>query len=568
MKNHDVVILGGGLSGLTLALQLKLASRDISVLVLEKRLEDAPKATHKVGESTVELGAYYLREVLQLKDYLTDHQLPKFGFRFFFSPEHRDDIARRVEVGSRISHPIPTHQIDRGVLENDLMNILDTHGVDIVRGAVVKEVILSKDGHKVHFETADGNHCLDARWTVDATGRRSLLKRTLGLEKPSDHNVNAAWFRLGAEIDIDYWSENQTWRNYLEPGRRRLATNHLMGKGYWVWLIPLVSGATSIGIVADPAYHPFEQFNSYEKAMQWLEMHEPLAANMLGRHKEQVLDFKLMKHYAHDTMQFYSADRWGVTGDAGAFLDPFYSPGTDFIALSNSWLTELITRDIAGEDIALRTMIYEHTHRELLNGWILLYQNMYGVFGNTRVMMMKIVWDWGAYWAVPTLIFANGGYTDLVFLKKYASTSNGIGQRFAKLNEQMQTLFRAWNRYENTPCSDEHINVFDLNCLYQFHRELEIVERLGAEDLIGKVESNLKTLEHLAAEIFRRASAQIHGTPAEMNVDPYAMSLDDSREVLIEKSERPGALDSNESIRADITRVWLNPVPSTCETYV
>ena len=69
MKNHyDVVLFGGGLAGLTLSLQLKKDSPNISILILEKRTGNAPNAAHKVGESTVELGTHYLREVLDLKD--------------------------------------------------------------------------------------------------------------------------------------------------------------------------------------------------------------------------------------------------------------------------------------------------------------------------------------------------------------------------------------------------------------------------------------------------------------------------------------------------------------------
>ena len=52
-ERYDVAILGGGLAGLTLAIQLKRQRPDTSVAVLEKRDGPAPLAAFKVGESTV-----------------------------------------------------------------------------------------------------------------------------------------------------------------------------------------------------------------------------------------------------------------------------------------------------------------------------------------------------------------------------------------------------------------------------------------------------------------------------------------------------------------------------------
>ncbi len=67
-----------------------------------------------------------------------------------------------------------------------------------------------------------------------------------------------------------------------------------MDSGYWLWVIPLGSKNTSIGIVADPAVHPFETFNTYEKAVEWMKQNEPLAYKMLEPlgQGEGLLDFR------------------------------------------------------------------------------------------------------------------------------------------------------------------------------------------------------------------------------------------------------------------------------------
>ena len=563
--SYDVVITGGGLAGLTLALQLKQSRPATSILVLEKRNGKAPLATHKVGESLSELGAYYLREVLNLKDYLVSCQLRKFGFRFFFSPECAHDITQRVEVGSKIFNPFPSHQVDRGQLENDLVEQAGDYKIDILLGAKVMALELSKTGHRISFVKDTLEHNTAAKWFVDATGRNAFLKKKLHLEKKLDHNINSAWFRLDANINIDYWSDNLQWRNFIAPGLRRLATNHLMGEGYWVWIIPLVDERTSIGIVADPKYHPFSTFNNFEKTMKWLKRFEPLAASKLDEHSDKLMDFKLMKDFAYDTKQFYSADKWAVAGEAGGFLDPLYSPGSDFIGLGNTWINDLIVHDLNGEDIRLRTLVYDHAHKQLFRGWATLYRDMYGLFGKTQIMLMKIIWDWATYWAIPNVLFANKGYLDLE-LMKYYSSSDGIGQRFAILNDNMQQLFRTWGQYDVEEISGYQLNVFDLNCLKQLQSELG--KKYSSTDLISKIESNLKLLELISAEIIRKVSSRLYATPSEMNVDPYTMNIHNLKTELLQKSETKNALAVDDSIRMDLDKMWLKKIKTPENEFV
>jgi|TARA_R110000737_G_scaffold345455_1_gene373948 flavin-dependent dehydrogenase len=548
-KHFDVAILGGGLAGLTLALQTKKMNPDASIIVMESRDGAAPDAAHKVGESTVELGTHYIREVLDLKDYMDEHQLPKHGLRFFFSPQHKGDIARRVELGPRKLLPVPSHQIDRGSFENKLAELCLERGIKFEHGAKVSDVQLNGDKHIVTYTQKDEQEVVTSRWVVDATGRASFLKRKLGLKKEIDHAVCAAWFRIKGDLNVDEWSDNKEWNTFLEPGLRRLGTIHFMDKGYWVWLIPLATGNTSVGIVADPAVHPFDTYNKLDKALNWLEINEPLCFKHINPRKEDILDFRVMKHFAQNSEKLYSHERWAISGESGVFLDPFYSPGTDFISLNNTFISDLITKDLAGTDISLQTEFYEKTLLALFNNWVPVYENRYPMWGSTQTMIFKIFWDWAVYWAVPTLLFTNEGFTNLMVLKNLFASEDGAGQRFGKLNNSVQSLFSEWVEYDTNPFEDRYIDPFDLHYLKDLHLGLE--ERFSTRELVAKVNENVGLLEEIASEMFRLMSNKIHGTSMDMKVDPFNMSLK------TKPQENSEGIVARAEVKKDVAVMWF-----------
>ena len=65
------------------------------VLVIEK----SPAFDWKVGESTVEISAYFLTRVLKLYDYLTRDQIAKQGFRYWFWSGDVTCLREASEVG-------------------------------------------------------------------------------------------------------------------------------------------------------------------------------------------------------------------------------------------------------------------------------------------------------------------------------------------------------------------------------------------------------------------------------------------------------------------------------------
>lgn len=495
--HYDVAILGGGITGLTLALQLKRTDHGLEVTVIERKQHPVPEAAHKVGESSVEVQAHYLRDVLGLEDHLTHDQLHKFGLRIFFSHGDNTDIARRVEYGQVEAAPLPSYQLDRGRLENHLGKLIAEHGVSFVHGKVLGAE-LAEDGsdHVVEVQDDDAVRRITARWVVDATGRAGLLKRKLELSKPVGHRANSAWFRIAHPVDVQGWSADEAWQERVCDGQRRLSTNHLMGPGYWVWLIPLASGSTSVGIVAEDSAHSVQDFNTLDRALEWLDAHEPQVAAEVRQHSEKIQDFRVMKDYAYSCQQVYSENRWCLTGEAGVSIDPLYSSGGDLMAISNGLITDLVVRDRRGEEIEDIAAAHNQVYLVLSDIWLVAYENQYPLMGNPKVMVAKVIWDTIIYWAVPGLLFFHDK------LRRLGESPRAFGnlQRTWELHTRVQQFLREWHAVDCEPASDTFADPYSLlDWIVDLHNGM--AAGLPDEELEDQFTKNVILLEQLAGQL-------------------------------------------------------------------
>ena len=558
MEKQDVTIIGGGLAGLLLAIQVARETKNLKITVIDKRKPEDVVHDHKVGESTVELATYYMREVLGLKDYLDTHQLPKRGLRYFISPEHKETIEARFEMGPKNVLPVPSHQLDRGVLERDLIEIVKGYGVNFISDATVTNVNLENGNHLTEYEKDGEIQSIHSKWVVDSSGRNFFIKKKLELLKDMEHNINTVWWRYHGVVDVEDWSDDAQWHSRLNKGIRKLATVHLMDKGYWVWIIPLVGGNTSIGIVADPKIHPLHTYNSYEKAMEWLSVNEPQAYREFTKANFKATGFKALKKFSYDNKQFYSKDRWAVTGEAGAFLDPFYSPGSDFISLNNTWVSDLIKRDFEGEDIRMPAMLFEITHKALLENWIPIYLNKYNVFGSSQIMIFKVFWDWTVYWGIPSIAFINKGYTDLNTLKTLFAKAESPIPKFAIISKNVQNFFLDWLPYDDIKISYKYVDLIEMDFINKLHFDLD--KRMTQDELCAQIEENLILMEQVAAYIFKIVTKQIFNLDEELNLNPYTFNLKKGKEALIEESQEIEDIFIPENIKNDIQKVWFGKV--------
>ena len=500
----DILILGGGLAGLTLAMQLRLQQPGRSVTVLERRAHPVREAAHKVGESTVEIGAHYFAEVLGLREHMETQQVRKYGLRYFFS-DRMDNVQDCSEMGVSRLLPTPSWQLDRGRFENHLGDRARELGADFRHGAVVRGIELSGDGgvHTVSFEHEGGTHALRARWVVDAAGRAGLVKRKLGLAEANDHDVNAVWWRVDGHIDLDAWSDDGNWPTRFQPAERWKSTNHMCGPGYWFWLIPLASDSHSLGIVCDAKMHPLETMNTHDKAMDWVRRHQPRAARALEQSQHTLQDFLFLRHFSHGCKQVYSGQRWALTGEAGLFLDPFYSPGSDFIAISNTYIAELVRLDFAGEPVGPYADIFQQLYFSFYENTLTLYQDQYPIFGHPVVMPIKVLWDYAYYWSLLAPLFFSGRQASLPVLSKLRPHFDA-GR---KLNLAMQALMRDWGLRDTSPALDG-ARAYDQYAVDWCRRmNGALTEALDDEAYLDRTRRDVDGMRQLALEVLAQARA-------------------------------------------------------------
>lgn len=407
-STYDVIILGGALAGSASALLLKRRYPDLRVLVIEKSDTFGPR----VGESTVEISAYFLARVLGQTKHLNHRHLPKQGLRFWFASNEAETLDQVGELGPRSNVKFPGFQLDRSVFDAHLLKEAAGLGVEVLRPAKVRDVELEEGGTQtVTFQ--DGREPVSARWVIDASGVAALLARKRGwLVKNEEHPCSSIWARftgVGDFDSLDLETRFPQWRKRT-VGLRHNATNHLLGDGYWIWMIPLHNGSLSAGVVYDERRVQIPPGPSLgERLLAFIRSH-PAGAELFRQATFVEGDVHARSHFAYHSKQI-CGDGYFLVGDAGAFIDPFYSPGMDWLAFSTVQAVEQIVRERTGQawDASALPKLNSLFQTSYERWFEAIYRDKYAYLGDIELMNQAFRFDLAMYYRfVVATVFSQG----------------------------------------------------------------------------------------------------------------------------------------------------------------
>lgn len=311
-NNYDVIVVGGGPAGSTIASILAREGR--SVVLFEK--EEFPR--HHIGESLM-TDTYRTFQRMGLLEKLKESPfVRKYSVQFANSAGRE---SRPFYFFEAIHHESAvTWQVTRAVFDKMLIEHAAEQGAAIHQGSAVKQVLFEGDqGDRavgVDVQMKDGSRqSFHAKVVVDATGQSAILSnkfrwrvRDAKLKKA----VLYSYFK-GAQREPDL------------NGGATLVLRTPPGSNGWFWYIPLENDITSVGIVADPEYLLKDRGQNLAKIFaEEIERCEACRRRVAdGTRVDRIYS---ILDYSYRSKR-NAGNGFIIIGDAYGFLDPIYSSG-------------------------------------------------------------------------------------------------------------------------------------------------------------------------------------------------------------------------------------------------
>lgn len=408
-SDWDAVVVGGAFSGACAGLLIKRAQPAARVLIVER----SERFDRKVGESTSEVAGCFLTRVLGLASHLGREHIGKQGLRMWFADHPDQPLDQCSEIGPQSQVRLPTYQVDRSKLDEHLLAMAVEAGCELWRPAVVRDCQSDAAsgqggarGHRLWVECEGEARRVGCRWLVDASGRAAWLGRRHDDIEPLDRQpTKSMWGRFRGVADLDGADLRRRfpeWAHRVQCSRSA-ATNHLSGRGWWCWIIPLQDGDYSLGLTYDPRlFTPPEGGSIGDRLLKHVRAH-PVGRELFADASVVGRDTRAYSQLPYRVRKV-AGPGWVIVGDAAGFMDPLYSQGLDYCAHTVVQAVNVVLSGLeAGDDGAPAAVErYNFEFGTSFQRWFdALYAGKYRYLGDAELMWAAFQLDLGAYFLGP-----------------------------------------------------------------------------------------------------------------------------------------------------------------------
>lgn len=353
----DVIVVGGGPAGSTLA--ALVAMQGHHVVVLEK--EKFPR--HQIGESLLPSTVHGICRLTGVAA-----ELEKAGFVKKRGGTYRWGANLGLwtfsfSVSPKIANPASyAYQVERSKFDKILLDHARKMGAEVRENISVTKVIHGVERVTgVSYTDATGNDgTLSATYVIDASGNQSRIYREVGgIRKYSDFFRSIALY------------------GYFEGGKRLPPPNsgNILSVAFdsgWFWYIPLGENLTSVGAVVRREMADKVQGDP-EKALMTLIDECPMIRDNLREAKRITTGdygrLRTRKDYSYHNTKFWRSGM-ALIGDAACFVDPVFSTGVHLATYSALLAARSINSALANivdEETAFRE--FERRYRREFNAF-------------------------------------------------------------------------------------------------------------------------------------------------------------------------------------------------------
>ncbi|KAF7353475.1 Radh flavin-dependent halogenase [Mycena sanguinolenta] len=336
--NTNILVIGGGPSGSFAAAALAREGHEVTLL----ERDHFPR--YHIGESMLPSCRPFMRFIG------VEEKVKNFGFCVKVGAALKFDQKKR-EGYTDFINPDPEHaawNVTRADFDEILLRNASENNVKVFEGVSVNALKFSPTNDKqpvaAEWKSDDGKTgTINFNWLVDASGRTGIMST----KYLKNRKFNKA---LRSVAYWGYW----TGANMYAPGTsRENATwlEALTDESGWAWFIPL-AGKVSVGIVlkeeaakAKKAAFTGPNANAdfYHAQLKLV----PGVTNLLGSAKFTT-EVMSAGDYSYSSNQ-HAGPHYRIVGDAGAFIDPFFSSGVHLAFGSGLNAAATISASIRGD---------------------------------------------------------------------------------------------------------------------------------------------------------------------------------------------------------------------------